>query len=94
MPTLQNRTIQFLLLLFLFQISGCGNTKLDPELQKARKDTIEIFDKLSAAEQEGFLTTFRSTAEKVANKSLSGSELKTRLKFINDLDAELRRRKK
>lgn len=94
MTRFRNRIFQILLLAFLVQFWGCGGQKLDPALQKVRDDTIKVFDKLSAEEQTGFLTTFRTTAEKLANETFTGSELKARLKFIKDLDAELRKRKK
>lgn len=94
MAKLHKTLFQLLLLVFLVQFSGCGGAKLDPALQKAREDTIEIFDKLSAAEQVGFLTTFRTSAEKAARESFTGSELNARLKFIKNLEADLKKRKK
>ena len=83
----RNRILQLLPLAFLVQFSGCGGQKLDLALQKVRDDTIKVFDKFSAEEHSGFLKTFRTTVEKVANETFTGSELKARLKFIKDLDA-------
>lgn len=80
----KNRVLQLFFLVFLVNFIGCGGGKLDPALQKVREDTIVIFDKLSAAEQVGFLTTFRSSAEKAARATFTGSELNARLKFIKN----------
>lgn len=89
-----SKIIHLFIFAMLLQFVGCGGSKLDPALQKVRDDTIHVFDKLSAVEQAGFLTTFRPVAEKTARETFTGSELKARLKFIKELDDDLRKRKK
>ncbi len=94
MAKLHLKFLQLLLLVFLVQFLGCGGEKLDPALQKAREDTIEIFDRLSAEEQVGFLISFRPSGEAAARATFKGSELDARLKFIKNLEADLKKRQK
>ena len=90
---MRKNSFVLLLLLSLFAL-GCGNQTRNPELTKAWNTTIEAFDSLPEAGQDGFLLTFRPAAESAAQQNLSGSELSERLEFIAELDAELRKRKK
>lgn len=90
---MRNKCFILLLLLNLFTF-GCGDQARDAALDQAWDSTVEVFDTLPASEQDGFLQTFRPSAESAASKNLSGSALSERLEFIADLDAELRKRKK
>jgi len=76
---------------------GCSETDTvpsDPTWDAARQQTIAIFDALSAQEQAGFFTTFRSSAEDAARQAFSGDALARRLRQIRTLEADLRSRQK
>jgi len=90
---MRKRGFILLLLVSLFTL-GCADQARDAALDQMWDSTVELFDGLPADAQDGFLTTFRSSAESSAKTNLSGSVLSARLDFIAELDAELRRRKK
>ena len=91
---MRNKCALLLLLLLSLFTLGCGDQSRDPALDQAWDATVEIFDNLPASEQDGFLQTFRPSAESSAKTTFSGSDLRERLAFIAELDAELRERKK
>lgn len=66
----------------------------NPQLAQAWNEVVVLFDGYSAQEQADFLLTFRPAGEKAARENLKGRQLAERLKFIGELEAELRRRKK
>ncbi|MED5584954.1 MAG: Amuc_1100 family pilus-like protein [Verrucomicrobiota bacterium] len=66
----------------------------NPQLAQAWNEVVVLFDGYSAKEQADFLLTFRPAGEKAARENLKGRQLAERLKFIGELEAELRRRKK
>ena len=87
-----------LLLAFTLFTLGCKDNSRDPQLEEqlnqARNEVIELFDSYSAENQDGFLLTFRPSAEATAKQTFTGKELSERLEFIAELEAELLKRKK
>ena len=90
--------IKSLLLLILFTLFtlGCKDKSRDPQVEEEiRSQVFELFDSLDSAEgQEGFLLTFRPSAEATAKETFTGKQLSGRLEFIAELEAELRNRMK
>ena len=66
----------------------------NPQLAQAWNEVVNLFDGYSAKEQADFLLTFGPSGEAAARETFKGQQLAERLKFIGELEAELRRRKK
>ena len=87
-----------LLLAFTLFTLGCKDKPRDPQLEEqltqVKNEVIELFDSYSAENQDGFLLTFRPSAEATAKQTFTGKELSERLEFIAELEADLLKRKK
>ena len=82
------------MILFTLFTLGCKDKSRDPQVEEEiRSQVFQLFDSLdSAEEQEGFLLTFRPSAEASAKEAFTGKQLSGRLEFLAELEAELRNR--